>query len=146
MAASENENQKFATAVKIMTLMSSSEISEWEKTFKKKRGEAYEKFKIRKAETALAAVDEKFPGFSEKIQEYYTSTPLTFRDYTGTPQGSIYGIVRDYNNQEESYIPVRTKIPNLFLTGQNINIHGILGVSIVSLLTCSAVLGKNILK
>jgi all-trans-retinol 13,14-reductase len=146
MSAADTENQNFATAVKIMTYMTFEELCEWENTFKKKRGEEYEKFKIRKAEALLSAVNEKFHGFREKISEYYTSTPLTFRDYTATPQGSGYGIVRDFRNQDESYIPVRTKIPNLFLTGQNINIHGILGVSIVSLLTCSAVLNVESIK
>jgi len=37
----------------------------------------------------------------------------------------------------------RTKIPNLFLTGQNINSHGFLGVSIGSIITCAEFLGVN---
>ena len=30
-----------------------------------------------------------FPGIREQIQEYYTSTPLTYLDYTGTAEGSM---------------------------------------------------------
>ncbi len=144
MTSAQTKQQQFAKTIKIMTYMNFEQVRRWENTLKKKRGEDYENFKIQKAEQILQAVGEKFEGFREKVQEYYTSSPLTFRDYTATPEGSIYGIVRDFHKQAESYIPVRTKIPNLFLTGQNINIHGILGVSIVSLLSCSAVLGYNI--
>jgi len=66
----------------------------------------------------------------------YTSTPLTWRDYTGTRAGSPYGILKDHNRPLESMILPRTKIRNLFLTGQNTNIHGILGVTISSVVTC----------
>ncbi|NLK56027.1 MAG: hypothetical protein GX292_00550, partial [Bacteroidales bacterium] len=37
----------------------------------------------------------------------------------------------------------RTKVPNLFMTGQNINSHGILGVSIGAIITCAEFLGVN---
>jgi hypothetical protein len=39
----------------------------------------------------------------------------------------------------------RTPIPNLLLTGQNLNLHGILGVSMTAFLTCSELLGHNII-
>jgi all-trans-retinol 13,14-reductase len=35
-----------------------------------------------------------------------------------------------------SHLPVRTKINNLLLTGQNINLHGILGVPLTAIATC----------
>ena len=70
---------------------------------------------------------------------------MTYRDYTGTIKGSAYGILKDYNNPLKAFIPTKTKIPNLFLTGQNIGLHGILGVTIGSLLTCSEFLGLNYL-
>ena len=34
----------------------------------------------------------------------------------------------------------KTKIPNLFLTGQNTNMHGILGVTIGAINTCGEIL------
>lgn len=41
----------------------------------------------------------------------------------------------------------RTKIPNLFLTGQNINAHGIMGVMVGAFITSSEFLGMdNLLK
>jgi len=31
----------------------------------------------------------------------------------------------------------RTRVPNLFLTGQNVNSHGLLGTMVGTILTCS---------
>ncbi|HQE59907.1 MAG TPA: all-trans-retinol 13,14-reductase, partial [Spirochaetota bacterium] len=87
--------------------------------------------------------EELFPGFMSKIKNYYTSSPLTYRDYTGTYRGSIYGVMKDCNDPLASYIPAKTKVPNLYMTGQNISIHGVLGVTICSLLTCGEILGFN---
>jgi all-trans-retinol 13,14-reductase len=63
------------------------------------------------------------------------------RDYIGTDDGSLYGVVKDYREPMRTFISPRTKIPNLFLTGQNLNLHGVLGVTVSSVLTCSEILG-----
>jgi all-trans-retinol 13,14-reductase len=49
----------------------------------------------------------------------------------------MYGILKDINYLEQTFISHRTKVPNLFLTGQNINSHGILGVAISAFITSS---------
>ena len=48
----------------------------------------------------------------------------------------MYGIAKDYRNPFKTFIAPRTRLPNLFLTGQNLNLHGILGVTISALITC----------
>jgi all-trans-retinol 13,14-reductase len=63
----------------------------------------------------------------------------------GTRDGSMYGIMADVNRPAHTEIPVRTKIGNLFLTGQNVGMHGVLGVSISAVNTCSAMLGNDYL-
>ena len=73
----------------------------------------------------------------EQIQQYYTSTPLTYLDYTGTAEGSMYGNAKDINMGAACRVPQRTKIPNVYLTGQNINSHGMLGVLVGTIVTCS---------
>ena len=42
-----------------------------------------------------------------------------------------------------SYLPVATKVKNLLLTGQNINLHGICGVPLTAILTAEALTGRN---
>jgi len=39
----------------------------------------------------------------------------------------------------------KTKIPNLILTGQNIIMHGLLGVTIGSIVSCAELLGMEYL-
>jgi all-trans-retinol 13,14-reductase len=49
----------------------------------------------------------------------------------------MYGILKDKNSLEQTFISHHTKVPNLFFTGQNINSHGILGVTVSALITSS---------
>ena len=42
-----------------------------------------------------------------------------------------------------SQLPVYTKVRNLLLTGQNINLHGICGVPLTAINTAEAILGTN---
>ena len=84
-----------------------------------------------------------YPGIRRNIKSYATATPLTFRDYTGTYRGAIYGIERDYQNPNKSLLFSKTKVPNLYLTGQNLSMHGMLGVSMGALLTCSEFVDIN---
>jgi len=133
----------FASTMSILTYMRFEEVQSWENSFntaadQKERGEQYRAFKIRKAEKLLDLVEKKIPGLRSCIQSYYTATPLSFRDYLGTSDGSLYGIAKDYKDPVKTIVPMRTKLPNLYLTGQNLNLHGILGASISALITCSA--------
>jgi all-trans-retinol 13,14-reductase len=123
--------------VSVVTYMKFDEVLNWAHLPVGKRGADYKAFKERKARQLLALVIEQFPEFEEAIEGYTVATPLTYRDYIGSPTGSMYGTLRDYRNALSSYIGARTKIPNLYLTGQNLNLHGLMGVSMSTLLTCS---------
>jgi len=136
-------NSHYTPGLTVMTYMNFADLEQWKHTTVEKRGEEYRTFKQRKAEKLLDLVEQRFPNIRSCIKAYYTSTPLTYRDYTGTVNGSMYGVLRDFNAPNESYIPPRTKIRNLLLTGQNINAHGVLGVGISALLTCSSFIEMN---
>ena len=84
-----------------------------------------------------------YPGFREKIAYVEASSPLTIRDYYHQPDGALYGIRKDCRNMMLSQIPIYTKVKNLFLTGQNINLHGICGVPLTAVNTAEAILGEN---
>jgi len=140
--------KEFAEGMTIFTYMKYEEVAKWENTFntvseKVERGETYDTFKKKKADKLLQLVEEKFPGLQNSIKTYYTSTPLSYRDYIGSDDGSMYGIVKDYKDPIKTIIAARTKLPNLYLTGQNLNLHGILGSTISSLVTCAALLGSE---
>jgi len=140
-----SKSHEYADSLSILTYMKYSEVEKWDNTTIENRGEEYKDFKFKKAEKLLDEAEKIFPNLRNSIKSYYTSSPLTYRDYTATVNGSLYGIVRDYNRPLESYIHPRTKISNLFLTGQNINMHGALGVTIGSVLTCAELIGLNYL-
>ena len=124
----------------ILSYMHMKEVGQWIGTKVGHRGKAYEAFKLRKAERLLSSVEKQFPGLRDNIKHYYTSTPLTYQDYTGTEAGSMYGVARDIHLGAACRVPHRTKIPNVFQTGQNINSHGILGVTVGTIVTCSELL------
>ena len=143
-----SKTQKYSEGITIMTYMGYNEVQQWENTFNtvanpNSRGEDYEAFKKQKAEKMLAVVYEKFPELKDAIINYYASTPLTFRDYMGTDDGSIYGVDKDYRDPLRSFVSPHTKVDNLLLTGQNINLHGVLGVTVSSLITCSFITGLS---
>lgn len=138
---------EYAEGMTILTYMRYDEVKKWEHSFntvssEENRGKDYDDFKISKAETLLDSVEKKFPGLRTHIRSYYTATPLSFRDYIGNDDGSLYGIVKDYKDPLRTFISPRTKLPNLYFTGQNLNLHGILGAAMSGLVTCSAFL-KN---
>ena len=55
----------------------------------------------------------------------------------------MYGYVKDADNPMKSFLSPNTKLKNLFFTGQSLNMHGILGVTISAVLTCSQIIGKE---
>jgi all-trans-retinol 13,14-reductase len=138
-----SKQRQYAETVSILTYMRFEEVATWENSFntvsdQQDRGTGYLEFKNRKAAILLDCVEKKIPGLKEAIQSYYVSTPLSFRDYIGTDDGSLYGIAKDYKDPVKTIVPMRTKIPNLYFTGQNLNLHGILGSTMSALITCSA--------
>lgn len=138
-------NQKFAKGAILFAYMNYADVMQWNGTRIGRRGADYEEFKKIKAEKLLSCLEKDMPGTISKIENFWTSTPLTYQDYTATKEGSTYGVVRDVSSPIQTTISQRTKIPNLFLTGQNTNSHGVLGVIISSVITASELLGKEFL-
>lgn len=144
------KQDEWAESMTLITFMDFNEVNQWVDTHnttaeKQDRGEAYEKFKQEKTEQFLKEVEKKFPGIRDCIKSVHTSTPLSYRDYIGGHNGNLYGYVKDSNNPMKTFISPKTKLPNLYLTGQSINMHGVLGVTIGAVVTCAEILGKEYL-
>lgn len=133
----QQSGPQFARTGVILSYMQMSEVEKWIGTTVERRGEEYVEFKQKKASLLIDSLEKEFPGIKKNIKNIYTSTPLTYLDYTGTEGGSMYGIAKDVSLGAACRVPHRTKIPNLFQTGQNINSHGMLGVIVGSIVTCS---------
>ena len=132
---------QFAKTGVIISYMQMADVERWKGTKVGHRGEDYEAFKHEKAERLLAALEHEFPGLRNNIADYYTSTPLTYQDYTGTEGGSMYGIAKDVSLGAACRVSHRTRVPNVLQTGQNINSHGILGVLVGTIVTCTEIVG-----
>lgn len=144
------EEQVWAESLTAITYLRFEEMKEWENTVntvatKQERGEAYEVFKAKKTEDFLKVLEKKFPNIRSCIKSVHSSTPLSYRDYIGGHNGNLYGYVKDSNNPMMTFISPKTKLENLLLTGQSINMHGVLGVTIGAVVTCSEILGKDYL-
>ena len=142
------KNKGFAESFTILTCMNYDEVKKWENTINtianpNERNEEYEQFKKEKAEILIKEIEKKFPDIREHIQEIYTSSPLSYRDYIGTKNGSIYGYEKDSENPYKTMFSPKTKIENLFVTGQTVNMHGILGVTVGAFTTCAEIVGAE---
>ena len=133
-----------ARILDILTPLPWEKIEQWADTTVGHRGEEYRAMKERLSDECMALVEQRFiPGLRNMVEARYSSTPLTYRDYTLTPNGSCYGVRKDYHNPMMTLLSAKTPIPNLFLTGQSLTLHGLLGVTMTSLFTVAEIIGKQ---
>ena len=137
------DKARFAKSGVVLSYMKMDEVARWQGTYVGHRGADYEAFKHEHAEQLIQDVERHHPGFTAAIDTYYTSTPLTYLDYTGTGNGSMYGVAKDIHLGPAGRVPYRTKVPNLFLAGQNVNSHGMMGVLVGTIVTCSELLKQS---
>jgi len=135
----DKDHPGFARSLVLSAFMDFKKLKSWNHTKIEQRGEDYRTFKKQKADALLDYAQKRIPGIREAVEDIHTATPLTFRDYTGTPDGSAYGILKDCNNMRASYVSTNTRVENLFITGQNsgVGLHGVLGVCVSALFTCA---------
>ena len=137
------ESGNAAVNVDLLTPMSWNAVASWKGTKVGQRGDDYEQLKQHKLQECLQLAATRLPELPDAIAEAYTSTPLSNSDYTNTVCGSAYGICKDYTNPLATILTPRTPIENLLLTGQNLNLHGILGVSMTAIFTCAVIVGMS---
>lgn len=141
-----DENQgKYANRLLIHCLMSFEMVKKWENTITGKRGSSYEEWKTFMTNNLIDKLSNLYPHLRDCISDVYSSSPLTIRDFYNTKNGAIFGFRKDCENLLISRLPVYTKISNLFLTGQNVILHGICGVPLTAINTSEAILGKNVI-
>ena len=143
-----SKHGEYAESMSVMTYMNAEETARWADTLHTvaepgKRGEGYEEFKKNREEQVLRRVEEVFPGIRAKIKAVHSASPLTFRDYIGNNDGSLYGVMKNSSSPTRTQINTKTRIPNLHLTGQNISMHGILGVTVSAFVTCFSFVDKD---
>ncbi|MBQ2856081.1 MAG: NAD(P)/FAD-dependent oxidoreductase [Bacteroidaceae bacterium] len=135
-----------AVNIDLLSPMSWSEVKKWVDFPVGRRGEDYVSFKQEKTEECIRLVEHRLPELRGAVERVFTSTPLSYQSYISSAEGSAFGIRKDYNNPMYTVLTPRTPIPNLLLTGQSLNLHGVLGVSMTSFLTCAEILGMDTIR
>lgn len=108
-----------------------------------KRGEDYEAMKDAYAQRLLEKLYEKMPHLRGKVDYYELSTPLSTDYFCRYTTGEIYGLDHDPERFEQDWLKPKTRIPGLYLTGQDIMTCGVVGAMIGGLLTTIAVGGMK---
>lgn len=135
----------YASRLLVHSVMQYDNVRRWENTSSGNRGDDYEQWKRSMSERIISKLEHAIPGIRKCIAHCYTASPLTIRDYYHTKEGAIFGYRKDCDDPIFSQLPVYTKVTNLLLTGQNINLHGICGVPLTAVTTAEAILGHNFL-
>lgn len=135
----------WANRMIINCVMPFDAVRRWEHTTIGHRGNDYVEWKERLTNKVIAKMDMLKPGFRDAIDVSFASSPLTIRDYYGVKEGSLYGHRCDCKNMLQSQMPIATKVRNLLLTGQNVNLHGICGVPLTAIETAEAIVGRGVI-
>lgn len=130
-----------AISLDLLTPMRWEEVAKWSGRPVGHRGEDYVEFKRLKTDRCVAMAETVIPGLRDAIDRVYTSTPLSYGSYLADPDGTAYGLKKDWRSPMTTVLSPKTPLPGLLLTGQNLNLHGMLGVSVTSLFTCAEIIG-----
>ncbi|MBR0259205.1 MAG: NAD(P)/FAD-dependent oxidoreductase [Prevotella sp.] len=133
------ENGDYARQIDLLTPMPWALCKHWENTVVGRRDEKYEQQKQRMADDCIRLAEKVIPDLRDMVETCYTSTPLTWRDYTLSPCGSAFGIRKDCRQPLITMLSPKTPVPNLFLTGQSLVLHGLEGVTMTAFKTLEEV-------
>jgi all-trans-retinol 13,14-reductase len=134
---------KYAKRMVVNCIMNYEAVRAWEHTTVGHRGAGYQAWKQEHIERVLQKMERLYPGFKDTVEEVFAASPLTIRDYYNVKEGALYGYRKDCQNIIFSQVPIATKVRNLLLTGQNLNLHGICGVPLTAIETTEALVGSG---
>lgn len=123
------DGSQFVRQIDLLTPMMWETCRQWEDTTIGHRGQTYEQYKERLADECLQLAERVIPNLTKMVEKRYVSTPLTWRDYTLSPCGSAFGVRKNCRNPLLTMLSPKTPVPNLFLTGQSLVLHGLEGVT-----------------
>ena len=116
-------------------------VARWKDTNSGCRPAEYEDFKRERTERIVNRMKKHAGLCDARFRLLDSATPLTYRDWLHSPDGSAYGI-RQRLGQYNLFgkLPVR----NLYAAGQSAVLPGVVGAMVSGFMTCRAVLGKDV--
>ncbi|XP_059515277.1 all-trans-retinol 13,14-reductase [Myotis daubentonii] len=122
-------------------------FEEWRDEPNGKRSSDYETLKSSFVEASLSVVLKLFPQLEGKVDSVTGGSPLTNQFYLAAYQGACYGADHDLGRLHPhaiASIRPQSPIPNLYLTGQDTFVCGLMGATHGALLCSSAILKRNV--
>ena len=108
-----------------------------------KRGDDYEALKAGFGERLMDVLYDKVPQARGKVDYYEVSTPLSTNWFGGYQKGELYGLAHTSERLEQDWLRPKTRIPGLWLTGQDILTCGVTGAMMAGLITTMSMVGPK---
>jgi phytoene dehydrogenase-like protein len=86
---------------------------------------------------------DKLPHLQGKVDYYEISTPLSTDWFSGYRHGELYGLAHTAERLQQKWLGPRTRIPGLWLTGQDVLTCGVTGAMMSGMLTTMAMVGMR---
>lgn len=128
----------------IVAFASHEAFARWREQPWMDRGEEYEALKRRIADSLIAFVDARYPGYRDMVDYVEVSTPITTEHFAAHPRGVIYGVAARPQRRRLECTRVRTPIANLYQASADSLVHGILGAMIGGAVAAGVVLGGGV--
>ena len=106
-----------------------------------KRGEDYEALKQSYGERLLEHLYDKVPQVRGRVAYWEVSTPLSMQWFCGWERGELYGLDHDPSRLQQRWLRPRTRVPGLWLTGQDIMSCGVSGAMMGGLAAATSIAG-----
>ncbi len=108
-----------------------------------KRGDDYEALKQSCGERLLEHLYDKVPQVRGRLDYWEVSTPLSMQWFCGWERGELYGLDHDPGRMRQRWLRPKTRVPGLWLTGQDIMSCGVSGAMMGGLASATAVAGAR---
>ncbi|MDZ8054372.1 MAG: phytoene desaturase family protein [Aulosira sp. ZfuVER01] len=125
--ASLKDSTQTAHTGQIIVFIDYDFFTKWHNQTWKRREQEYYKLKETIAHHLLDFVETHYPGFRELIEYSELSTPLTLEYFDQSYRGAVYGIPAVPARFNKKWISPKTPIKNLYLTGADAALFGIMG-------------------
>lgn len=114
----------------------------WTTSLQANNSDSHTSMKDNVSNSILAHVEASYPELQGKLTRVDCATPVTLKNFTNSPFGSLYGV----KHKIYQYNPMPlTKIKDLVLAGQSITAPGIFGATVSGFVACGSILGHETL-
>ena len=118
-------------------------FEKWREETWGKRGDDYEAFKQALGDRLMEYVYDKLPQLRNKVDYFEVSTPLSTNWFGGYQRGELYGLEHTGQRLSQDWLRPKTKIPGLWLTGQDILTCGVTGAMMAGMITTMSMVGTR---